>query len=255
MHYGLSCDQIRKVYGANLGRMSVEIESSLDWVNRIKPNKAKALLLAKREVSVLVYDAVQLEGINFTLPEIQTLLEGVTVGGHKISDQQVALNQNKAWECLFDAVASNTFEFSQVFAHKRHGIAGESEALEWGSFRSGMVSIAGTDYMPPEPEALEADFEQLQKELNGISDIYNRAIHAFLRMARTQFFYDVNKRMGRFMMNGILLSNGYPAINLPVKKKLEFNQLMMPFYETGDESAMNKFMRSCVDARMIQLMA
>ena len=45
----------------------------------LKPNKAKVLMLAKREVSVLVHDAVQLEGINFTLPEIQTLMDGVTV--------------------------------------------------------------------------------------------------------------------------------------------------------------------------------
>jgi hypothetical protein len=34
-----------------------------------------------------------LEGINLTLPEIQTLLDGVTVGGHKVSDQNIALIQ------------------------------------------------------------------------------------------------------------------------------------------------------------------
>lgn len=38
----------------------------------ITPNKPKAIMLAKRQLSELVYDAVQLEGINFTLPEIQT---------------------------------------------------------------------------------------------------------------------------------------------------------------------------------------
>lgn len=210
--------------------------------------------LAKREVSVLVYDAVQLEGINFTLPEIQTLLEGITVGGHKVSDQQVAINQSKAWEHLFKAIATDTFEFSLAFANTLHGIAGEQEALAWGRLRDGMVSIAGTEYMPPEPETLIAEFERLRKELDDIEDIYDQAIHAFLRMARTQFFYDVNKRMGRFMMNGLLLSKGYPAINLPVKKKLEFNQLMLPFYETGDERAMNLFMRSCVEPKVIRLM-
>ncbi|MCA1785823.1 MAG: Fic family protein [Desulfobacteraceae bacterium] len=35
-------------------------------------------------------------------------------------------------------------------------------------------------------------------------DVYDRAIHFFLTMARNQFFYDVNKRMGRFIMNGLL---------------------------------------------------
>ena len=51
-------------------------------IQNIKPNKPKALMLAKREIGVLVHDSVLLEGINFTLPEVNTLLEGITVGGH-----------------------------------------------------------------------------------------------------------------------------------------------------------------------------
>jgi prophage maintenance system killer protein len=81
-----------------------------------------------------------------------------------------------------------------------------------------MVSIAGTDYVPPVPSSLNSEFAKLQSELQSIGDIFDRAIHAFLSMARNQFFYDVNRRMGRFMMNGILLSAGYPAINLPAKR-------------------------------------
>jgi len=74
-------------------------------------------------------------------------------------------------------------------------------------------------------------------------------------MARNQFFYDVNKRTGRLMMNGILLSTGYPALNLSANRKLEFNELMMRFYETGDETEMNGFMRSCIDPRMVEIMS
>jgi hypothetical protein len=48
----------------------------------ICPNTRLALMLAKREVSVLVHDAVALEGIHFTLPEIQTLLDGKEDKGH-----------------------------------------------------------------------------------------------------------------------------------------------------------------------------
>ena len=59
----------------------------------IKANKKVALMLAKRSLAELVCDAVNLEGINFTLPEVQTLLEGITVGGHKLHDQEITLNQ------------------------------------------------------------------------------------------------------------------------------------------------------------------
>ena len=73
-------------------------------------------------------------------------------------------------------------------------------------------------------------------------------------MARNQFFYDVNKRTGRLMMNGILLAEGYPVLNLPAKRQLEFNELMMRFYESNEEAAMNAFLRSCIDPRVIEIM-
>lgn len=225
-----------------------------DWSTRITPNRDLALMLAKREVSVLVHDAVALEGIHFTLPEIQTLLEGITVGGHKLSDQQIATNQGDAWRYLFELIKQNQFDVSADVACRIHAIAGKEEALEWGAFRSGMVSIAGTDYMPPSPSELQHCFEGLVESLSEIEDVYDRAIHVFLFMARTQFFFDVNKRIGRFMMNGVLLDAGYPAINLPAKRKLEFNQLMLDFYASGDEAPMNAFMRSCVDPRVVKFM-
>ncbi len=212
-------------------------------------------MLAKREIAVLVHNAVLLEGINFTLPEIATLLEGITVGGHKLSDQQIAVNQGNAWNYLFSTIKNNEFFLSFTFVNSLHALAGKEEALEWGQFRSGMVTIAGSEYMPPKVDDLLTKFDEMLTSANSYDDIYDKAIHVFLQMARNQFFYDVNKRMGRFMMNGILLNAGYPALNLPAKRKLEFNELMMRFYDSGDEAEMNIFMRSCIDPRIVEIMS
>ena len=220
----------------------------------MNPKKGKAIMLAKRQLVEFVYDAVNLEGINFTLPEIQTLLDGVTVGGHKVSDQQVALNQANTWRMLFKLIENDQFEITEELVSSLHQIAAKDEALEWGRFRSGGVIIAGTDYMPPPADALRDIFKKMVIESSKIYDIYDRSIHLFLTMARCQFFYDVNKRMGRFMMNGLLLNNGFPAINLPAKRQLEFNQLMLAFYETDDQKQMNTFLRSCLDEKVIKIM-
>lgn len=88
----------------------------------------------------------------------------------------------------------------------------------------------------------------------GFADIYDRAIFVFLTMARTPFFYDVNKRMGRFMMNVIVLNSGYPGINLPAKRRLEFHELMLDFYQSNDQQPMNSFLRSCLDEKVIAIM-
>jgi Fic family protein len=220
----------------------------------MKPKKAKAIMLAKRQLVELVCDAVNLEGINFTLPEIQTLLDGITVGGHKVADQQIALNQAAAWRALFELIEKNRFAITREIVCALHLIAGKDEALEWGKFRSGGVTIAGTDYMPPHADSLPELFEKMVDEASRIADIYDRAIHYFLTMARYQFFYDVNKRMGRFVMNGLLLDNGFPAINLPAKRQLEFNRLMLAFYGSGDQERMNGFLRSCLDERVVEIM-
>jgi Fic family protein len=220
----------------------------------MKPNKPKALMLAKRQLPEFVWDAVTLEGLNFTLPEIQTLLDGITVGGHRIADQQIAVNQGQAWRTIFDWIETDRFDITNEKACRLHAIAGKEESLEWGRFRSGGVTIAGTDYMPPDAARLPDLFDDMVTNASRIPDIYDQAIHIFLTMARCQFFYDVNKRMGRFMMNGLLLNNGYPAINLPARRQLEFNQLMLTFYETADQALMNTFMRSCLDERIIRIM-
>jgi len=226
----------------------------LDGKLIIKPNKAKAIMLAKRQLPEFVCDAVNLEGINFTLPEIMTLLDGITVGGHKINDQQIALNQADTWRILFKLIEQNKFEITVEKVCALHLIAAKEEALEWGKFRSGGVMISGTDYMPPEAYLLPELFDKMVDDASKIEDIYDRAIHFFLTMARCQFFYDVNKRMGRFIMNGFLLNLGYPAINLPAKRQLEFNQLMLSFYKTADQKAMNSFLRSCLDERIVKIM-
>ncbi len=211
-------------------------------------------MLAKRQLAEFVCDAVNLEGINFTLPEVQTLLDGITVGGHSITDQQITLNQAKAWKTLFEWVKQDKFEISIEKICALHQIAAKEEGLDWGQFRTGGVTIAGTNYMPPKANLLPGLFEKMYNDANDLSDIYDRAIHFFLTMARCQFFYDVNKRMGRFVMNGYLLSHGYPAINLPASRQLEFNRLMLDFYNSGKQKEMNSFLRSCLDKRVMEIM-
>ncbi|MGR5238988.1 Fic family protein [Vibrio alfacsensis] len=208
--------------------------------------------LAKRDVPALVYDAVNLEGVAMTLPEVQTILDGITVGGHRISDQNMAMNQAKTWERIFELVDDSKFSFSKEIALLLHNIAGEEEVLEWGKFRSGYVSITGSEHEPPGPDELDEKWVEVQTAVNACNDIYDQAITAFLQMARSQFFWDVNKRTGRFMMNGILLSAGFPIINVPAKRQQEFNTLMLDFYTSNDMQPMNGFLRSCIDEKIIK---
>ena len=221
----------------------------------IKANQKIALMLARRSLSELVCDAVNLEGINFTLPEVQTLLDGITVGGHRLHDQEITLNQSNAWKKLFSDIEADKFELTKDYLVSLHDIAGRNEALEWGCFRSGGVTIAGTDYIPPKAKELDESFKIMVEQTSQIKDIYEQSVFIFLEMARYQFFYDVNKRMGRFIMNANLLKHGYPVINVPAKRQLEFNQKMLNFYNLHVHKEMTEFMLSCIDNKVIEIMS
>lgn len=46
-----------------------------------------ALVYFQRQLPEFVWDAAALEGNPYTFPEVKTLVEGTTVGGHKLSDE------------------------------------------------------------------------------------------------------------------------------------------------------------------------
>jgi Fic family protein len=225
-------------------------------LEKIKNNKDKALFLAKKQLPELVCDVVNLEGINYTVPEIQTLLDGITVGGHKQSDEEITKNQINAWKFLFKSIEYSSFKFSKEYVLELHAILAKNEALTSGEFRDGAVFIAGTDYHPPKYNELDSLWQEIENIIFDDNNVllYQKAISVFLQMARTQFFYDGNKRTGRMIMNGILLQHGLPVINLPANKQLEFNKLMLDFYPSGNEAKMQKFMLGCLDITILKIM-
>ena len=210
-----------------------------------QPDQAAALWRAEKIHTGLVTDTVNLEGNPFTLPEVQTLLDGVTVGGHKLADAEQVQNQSASWKMLINQVRRRQFQFNKEIACALNGIVARNEALAWGVFRNRPVTISGTAWIPPDAETLDHAFAALVTTLRGISDPYPRAMTAFLTMARHQYFFDGNKRTGRLMMNGILLTAGYDVINVPYRRRQEFNTKMLRFYDTGEQQDMFAFLLSC----------
>jgi len=54
-----------------------------------------------------------------------------------------------------------------------------------------------------------------------------------------------NKRTSRFMMNGLLMSQGIDAISVPAARAQEFNSKMVDFYITREATEMMKFVVDC----------
>ncbi|MEA3373969.1 MAG: Fic family protein [Campylobacterota bacterium] len=206
-------------------------------------DKKRYVFLAKKDKIDFIYNTAALEGNAMTYPEVETLLDGITVGGHKLSDEQQILNQDRSVKLLFELLDNDGFSVNKQILCTLHAEVAREEALQWGRFRDGNVNIGGTDYLPPVPEALDEVFEEGIKAIEQLNHPIIKALSYFLFGARTQFFYDGNKRVSRLMMNGILLSAGYPMLNIKAKDKLEFNKRMIAFYDSGDYASALEYLR------------
>ena len=90
---------------------------------------------------------------------------------------------------------------------------------------------------------LEADIDKI----NSIDNLLEKAIILNLWLSYCQFFYDGNKRTARLSSNLILLSNDIGVLSIPARYKVEYNKLMLDFYETLEADEVIKFiLEKCI---------
>ena len=207
----------------------------------------RACFRAKKILSELVHDTTALEGNPFTFPEVQTLLDGITVGGHRLQDEQQVLNQAKSWKVLLDKIAKKEFIANKETYCELHSLVAKEEALTWGAFRDGRVNIAGTSYCPPPADKLDEIFTNGLAFLEQVTNPLEKGMAFFLFGALNQFFWDGNKRTSRLFMNGIAMSAGHEAITIPARLKNDFNTKMVRFYDSKKGDEMMVFLISLSD--------
>ena len=104
------------------------------------PDRRRACFRVRKVLEGIVYDTVALEDNPFTFPEVKTLLEGITVGGHRVSDANQVLNQAASWQELLRKVEAGSFKFDVSNFKALHALVAKEEALTWGVFRDDRVN-------------------------------------------------------------------------------------------------------------------
>lgn len=219
----------------------------------------RALWRFRQIIPGYVFDAGYLEGNPFTYPEVQTLLEGVTVGGRKLTDERQILNLNDAAHKLADLVESGRFALGKPVSDRLQYLIARDEALESGMFRGEGREMSNTGvnlgeharYHPPPTERGGGNLLRIYADgLDAILTLdgpFEQGCAYFLFAALQQFYFDGNKRTARYALNGHLMAHGIDAISIPATRRLEFNSAMVRFYLSRDGDEMFQFLASCWD--------
>lgn len=211
-----------------------------------------------RSLPELVWNTAALEGNTFTLPEVRTLLDGVTVGGRPVEDATQILDLSAAYRALAELVESGTFAVSKAVSDRLHLLVARNEAIDAGLFRgegrstgggtvllaSGGV-VAGRDHGPDGILLSQAYQDLLDYLFAAVADPREQALAYFAAAVRDQLYFDGNKRTARLMMTGHLMAAGFEAVAIPWARRLEFNNALDRLFTTNDATELMSFVATC----------
>lgn len=218
---------------------------------------SRSLFRLEKALPTLIWNAAALEGNTFTLPQVRTLLDGVTVGGKRLEEAEQILALSEAMAVMVEQVRAGTFAITKEMSDRIHATVARHEAIEAGGFRGegsttggGAVRLAagGTvegDPAGPSSEFLLADYQNLLASLGALNDPRAAALVYFASATRSQFYFDGNKRTARIMMTGALLMAGYETVNIPYSRSEEFNAALDRMFKTDDATELIDFLSTC----------
>lgn len=192
--------------------------------------KKQSEYLAKKFIADTIYCGIKMEGSKMTFPETKTILDGVNVPNATLDDIQAILNMRDAWKYVLGTLNE---PFTIDYACKVNSFVARNESLEWGVLRTGRVGISGTDYVPPIPERdiVERDLKEL---LDASMSATEKALTYFVWGAKSQLFWDGNKRTSLICANKLLLQEGKGLLSIKDADIAEFNKLLTNYYEELD---------------------
>lgn len=186
-----------------------------------------------------VWEAAKFEDSPYTFPEVQTLLDGVTVGGHTLADQQLVLGLADAAKSMLASVKDGSFQLDKATSDDLHRRIATGQAIESGHFRGegravgGGIFAAGLEYL-----------------LNEVTDPGWQALLYAPFAIRAQFYLDGNKRTARWMMNGHLMLHGFEPVGVPVSLRQAWNTSLTALFAEADATGVLFLLSDCQFTRL-----
>ncbi len=204
------------------------------------PDEPQAYLKAVDEVYVNdAYHSLSIEGYRVSRELIERVRDSGWNPGQNEEDRE---NRNAlAARGYYDAFLSVKAGVEKVLggqnagevAHNDHAgwyrrlfgpsvTAGIIDAVDLAGYRSGPVHIRHSMHVPPPREAVRDCLPALFELLQGESEPAVRVVLGHFVFVYVHPYLDGNGRMGRFLMNVMLASGGYPWTIVPLERREEY---------------------------------
>lgn len=190
-----------------------------------------------------IYNDAHLEGMGFTLPEIEDLLGGTHVPGHTEGELEQVADMKKAAAYLVNRVLEGPIEPSQKISDDLHMFIAGHLNIPTMEFRGDqrlrydgpLVTLGrGEKFRALDARVLGPVLESGLDRIRAIPHPVVRGATWAAFSAYHQFYFDGNKRAGRYVMNAVAMSHGFDAILVPAARKPEYETIIVGALRSGD---------------------
>ena len=219
--------------------------SQKETLDKIKSNYQKHIKkLGKADIDKLdefivtnfTYNTNAIEGSTLSLADVQTIFKGEVPEGKDLRELYGAQNMRKSYEYI-----KTLRNLSEKRVLELHKIAMQDIlSTEVGKYRSVRVYVG--NHIPPGPSKLKKQM----KELFNWYKVAKKKLHPFelasilhVKFENIHPFRDGNGRVGRLIMNYVLLSNGYPLLDIRFDRRAEYYRALQKQKDEGFKPFVN----------------
>lgn len=222
--------------------------------------RKKAEKLGKKEMSRLItseealkrlllewtYHSTAIEGSSLTKGETNKAMEGKEILGKPIEDSRGAKGHKDAILHMLRLLDKKKGLAEQDILDL-HGFAmsGISHATP-GIYRDVQVVILGAIHMPPPPSLVRPMMDGLMKPIAGASgkpDSVRLSAIVHLEFENIHPFIDGNGRVGRIILNYLLMTAGYPPIVIKINERKKYFEALEESGILGRPDPLIRFVR------------
>ncbi|MDU0366874.1 hypothetical protein RWH45_06575 [Microbacterium sp. KSW4-17] len=229
---------------------------SSDFANIRPTSVERAEARFRRRIGEAIQGDAFLENITYTLPEIEDVLGGTHVPGHTEGEELQVIDMKKAADSVLWRIRERPTQPSQELSDGLHMLIASNLNLASLLFRGDQRERYNGPFVRlgrgRKFQALDARLthDVLDAGLPRILSVEHPVVRgatwaAFA--AYQQFYFDGNKRTGRYVMNTVAMSHGFDAIVIPTSAREQYVNEVVNALETGDLTSHIAFLLSLYD--------
>lgn len=129
--------------------------------------------------------------------------------------------------------------------------AGFLKPADLAGYRRDKVFIRGATHVPPSQDAVRDMMPELCDLLEAEPSAAVRAVLGHFLFVYIQPYFDGNGRLGRFLMNAMLASSGYPWTVIRIEKRSDYMAALEAASSRGDIRPFAEFIASSMQAHAV----